>query len=102
MKSDTSPEVEARVEALLAQRSGSERVRMACEMFDLARALAVANIRAGRPNVTDGELRAQLFERFYGEDFTAVDKARIKGRLRMPRVGEHDESHAHSLELDVH
>lgn len=79
---DTPPEIEARVSALFAQRSGSDRVRMVCEMFDLARALMVGNIKAENPDITAGELRAKIFERTYGEDFSADDRARIVARLR--------------------
>ena len=39
---DTPPDVDARLTALFMQRSGSDRVRMTCEMFDLARALMIA------------------------------------------------------------
>ena len=50
---DTTPEVEARLAALFAQRSGGERVRMACAMFTLARAFMVANIRANAPGIAE-------------------------------------------------
>jgi len=74
---DTSPEAAAQLDALMAQRSGSDRVRMACEMFDLARALAVAAIRAEEPTISDADLRVRLFERLYGGDFSEEKRARI-------------------------
>lgn len=79
---DTPLEVEARLNALFARRSGSDRVRMACEMFHLARALMVANIRAENPDIAGGELRAKIFERTYHDDFSSEDRARIVERLR--------------------
>jgi hypothetical protein len=79
---DTSPEVEARLQALFRGRTGSDRVRMACDMFDLARALMVANLRSTNPGITDPELRAKIFERTYGADFDDDDRARIVARLR--------------------
>ena len=82
MSSDTSPDVERRFEALLARRSGSDRVRMACDMFDLARALVIANIRAGEPDIGDRELRVKIFERLYASDFTAEGCAAVVARLR--------------------
>ena len=79
---DTSPETTAAFDALLAQRSGSDRVRMACEMFDLARALAVAAIRIAEPATSGRDLRVRLFERLYGEDFSEEERARIIATLR--------------------
>ena len=79
---DTPPEIEARLNALLMQRSGSDRVRMACEMFDFARALMVGNIKAEDPDITGAELRVKVFERTYRDDFNPDDRARIVARLR--------------------
>lgn len=79
---DTSPEAAAQINALMAQRSGSDRVRMACEMFDLARTLVVSGIRAEEPTITNGELRVRLFERLYGGDFSEEERARIVATLR--------------------
>ena len=79
---DTPPDVDVRLTALFMRRSGSDRVRMTCEMFDLARALMIANIRAENPDITDAELRVSIFERTYRDDFDAADRARIIARLR--------------------
>ncbi len=79
---DTAPEVDARMRALFAARSGSDRVRMACEMFSLARALMVADIRATLPAMTEAELRVRIFERTYGDDLDAETRARVVARLR--------------------
>jgi CMP-2-keto-3-deoxyoctulosonic acid synthetase len=79
---DTPPDVEARLAALYARRSGSDRVRMACEMFTLARALVVANIRADTPDISAADLRVKIFERTYGDDLVPDDRARVIARLR--------------------
>ena len=79
---DTPPNVEARLRTLFAERSGSDRVRMACEMFTLARALMVANLRDEAPDITATELRVKIFERTYGDDMNPDDRARIVARLR--------------------
>jgi hypothetical protein len=72
----------ARLDALLVQRSGSDRVRMACEMFDLARTLAMAGIRAAEPSIGHHDMRVRLFERLYGDDFSEEERARIVATLR--------------------
>mgnify|MGYP001419180407 CR=1 FL=1 len=67
---DTPADVDARFLALFGEHSGGERIRMACEMFDLARALMIANIKAQEPGISDVELRSRLFSRLYGPDVT--------------------------------
>jgi hypothetical protein len=81
VKSDTAPEVDVRLDALLARKSGSDRVRMMSEMFEGARTLAIADIMGSRPDVTDTDVRLELFERFYGEDFSDDERRRICERL---------------------
>ena len=79
---DTPTEIDARMAALFAARTGSDRVRMACEMFDTARALLVADIRRREPELSGAELRVRIFERTYGDDFDADARARIATHLR--------------------
>ena len=79
---DSPPDVEQAVTALMMQRSESDRAMMAFEMFDLARALMTADIRAHHPGISEVELRVQIFERTYGADFDPADRARIIRGLR--------------------
>lgn len=81
---DTPRAVAEEVEALMALRTGSERVRMACEMFDLARVLAIAAIQGAHPDISEQRLRIELFERFYGEDFSEEERVRIAATLSIP------------------
>jgi hypothetical protein len=64
------------------RRSGEERVRMACDMFDAARTLLRANLATEGGPVDETELKVQLFLRTYGSDFDAAERARIVTRLR--------------------
>lgn len=82
MMRDTPPDVDAAFTALFGARSGSDRVKMACEMFDAAKALIAANIRALQPDITRTELRVKMFERLYLGDFDAGAHARIVAALR--------------------
>ena len=79
---DTAPEVEARFLELLGSRSGSQRVEMACGMFDAAKAVVEANLRDARPDISSAELRVALFDRLYFEDFRVEDRQRIVAALR--------------------
>ena len=80
---DTSPEAAARFESLLRERSGSDRVQMVSDMFDTARALVIANVKAQRPEITAAALRVEVFKRFYANDFTPEELAAIVRRLEI-------------------
>ncbi len=76
--SDTSAEVEARYWVMvLARPPGGERLKIASEMFNTARQLLIAAIRAARPEMTEVELRQELFLRYYGEEFNPEQRERI-------------------------
>jgi hypothetical protein len=55
---------------------------MACEMFTMARAVMVADIRRRDPAISDAELRVRIFERMYGDDLDEMTRARLVGGLR--------------------
>lgn len=82
---DTSPDVQARFDELMRQRSGTDRVRMMSEMFDFARALVLSNLRDTHPGATDAELRMRLFDRLYGDDIAPASREGIVARLRETR-----------------
>lgn len=67
---DTSAWAAAKMAELMARRSGSERMRMASDMFATARKLQIAGILQEEPNLSDAELRLRLLERTYRSDFT--------------------------------
>ena len=84
---DTPPDVRAAFTTLLMSRAEGERAMMAFEMFDMARALMTADIRARHPDITEAELRVHIFERTYGTDFDDVERARIAARIRRESSG---------------
>lgn len=79
---DTSPEMAKRFAQVLRERSGSDRVRMVSDMFETARALVIASVRAQQPDISEADLRAQVFRRVYASDFTAEDLVSIGDRLK--------------------
>lgn len=75
---DTSPEMEARYRAMvMARPPGGERLRIVSDMFDITRSLLIAGIRAARPDITEGELRQELFLRYYGDEFSPKQREKI-------------------------
>ncbi len=82
---DTPPAVDAMYRELLMRKSPAERVRMAASMHDAAKAILRAGIPADcRHNEVD--LRIEVFRRFYRQDFSPEEMARIvEGLRRHPR-----------------
>ncbi len=78
---DTPPEVAALHRRLLLQRSGEERLRMGCAMFDAARALVRASLASSAAAGRGGDLRVQLLRRTYGRDLPPDVLARVEERL---------------------
>lgn len=79
---DTPGDVERQYQKLLMERSGEERLRMGCRMFDVARALVRASL--GDPDGIDGSpaMRVALFRRIYGADFSPEARERFVILLR--------------------
>jgi hypothetical protein len=82
---DTQEAVQDFYRTLLMCRSGADRVRMGCAMFDTTRTFARANLRV--TSATDDELRVHFFVRTYAGDFDPETVARISTWLSTPRVG---------------
>jgi len=58
-------------------------------MFDMARVLMTADLRAQHPAMADSELRVRLFERTYGNDFNEADRNRISAQIRSANTRAH-------------
>lgn len=71
---DTPPDVEALYHAMLMSRSGSDRVRMAAEMYDAAVAVIESSLDA---SLDPRERRKARFLRLYSGDFTPAEIKRI-------------------------
>ena len=79
---DTTPEAARIVRLLYQSRTPDERVRMACGMFDAAKALAIAGLRLTTPGISEADLRVAVFERFYGRDVDPSQRPAILERIR--------------------
>jgi hypothetical protein len=82
---DTAPDVQERLDALMRQRSGSERVRMMSEMFDFAKALVLSNLRNTHADTSEAELHVLLFDRLYGDELDPAQRTGFAARLRGER-----------------
>ena len=79
---DTTPRAEALFRELMMKRSPLERFEMGLSMFDAAREMMVAGIKAELPNIGERELRAQIFLRTYGNDLPEARIYQVLLRIR--------------------
>jgi hypothetical protein len=70
---DTHPAIAARFRNLIMLKSPEERLLMGCSMFDAARQIVQSAICNSRPDITESELKKEIFIRFYGTDFNQAD-----------------------------
>lgn len=74
---DTSPEMESRYRAMIMERSGEERLKIGCSMFDAAKALMRAGILDKNPHASPGQIRRALFMQLYGHEFDVDSRTKI-------------------------
>ena len=74
---DTSPDMESRYRAMIMERSGEERLKMGCSMFDAAKAIMQAGILDQNPYASPAEIRRALFMQLYGHEFDADSREKI-------------------------
>jgi hypothetical protein len=66
--SDTSAEVQAVQDEILRRMPGEERFRLAVEMSEMVRELALTRLRAEHPEWTDWELKRELLRYAFGSE----------------------------------
>ena len=79
---DTAATMLRRWRVRILARSGAQRLAMGCSMFDDAKRIALAGLRAENPGKTDEDIKPLLFLRLYGQGFSAEKNARILARFR--------------------
>jgi len=79
---DTPADVDARFREMMLSQSPSRRVAMACRMFSTAKALVRAGILQESGELDAEDLRERVFQRIYGNDFSASDREKILRHLR--------------------
>jgi hypothetical protein len=66
---------------MMAEKSPQERLRMASSMFDAGRKLVEAGLRNENGDLTEAQMRARMFVRIYGEDFSEEEIKKIAGKI---------------------
>lgn len=78
---DTSPEIEKKMLEIMMSKSPEERVRMGDSMYQTARYIVACSILNENLNISDNELKKEVFLRFYGNDFSPEKRDKIAHHL---------------------
>lgn len=89
---DTSPEIAEIYHQMLMKRSGDERIRMACEMFQAGRAMVCASLADQGIQDDSEEMKVQLLHRTYWRDFPPAELESIAQAVRARFHREADEA----------
>ena len=73
--------METRFFEMMMEKSGQERMKMGFSMFEFARNQVIASILQENPKASTREIRAQVFRRFYGPDFSPEEQERILAQI---------------------
>ena len=75
---DTTPEIRDKIDNIYKNKSGEEKLLIALSMFETARELVISSLPR---NLSEKELRKELFLRFYENDFSINEKEKILSNL---------------------
>lgn len=75
---DTTFEIENILKQIYQKKSGKEKLLIALKMFETAREIVISSLPE---NLSEEELRKELFLRFYGNDFDEIVKEKILSKL---------------------
>ncbi len=78
---DTHPDVAIRFRDLMMSKTGQQRLRMGCSMYDTAKKIVRSAIYNNRPQITDEEMKKEIFLRFYGNEFSPVEREKFLSAL---------------------
>lgn len=82
MMNDTSAEINKKMCEMIRQKSPFERLKMGCSMYQTSKKLVVQSILKNQPDLSDADLRQEIFKAFYRNDFDAETASRIISHLK--------------------
>ena len=78
---DTSVDIKIRFQNMIMKRSPEERLFMGSSMFDTAKQIVKSSIMEQYPKILPREMKQKIFLRFYGAEFSEVDKIKILNEM---------------------
>ena len=74
---DTHPDIAVRYRNMMMRKSGEERLRMGCSMYDAARQIVRSAILDRNVDITEAEMKREIFLRFYGHEFSRNEREKL-------------------------
>ena len=74
---DTHPEITVRYRNMMMHKSGEQRLRMGCSMYDASRQIVRSAILERNADITEAEMKREIFLRFYGHEFSRDERDRL-------------------------
>ena len=79
---DTSPEIAEKMNELFQQKTTLERFEIGCSILHTSKSLIIQSILREMPDISQADLRAEFFLRFYGDDYPLEKGKAIAEELR--------------------
>lgn len=79
---DTSPAMEEIMREMIRKKTPQERLKMGSSMYDTSRHFIVRAILEEKPNISESELRKEIFLKFYKDDFPPEELMKIANHLQ--------------------
>jgi len=65
----------------MMSKTGEQRLLMGFSMYDTARQIVRSAIYNSRPEITDDEMKKEIFLRFYGREFSRSGREKFLSKL---------------------
>ena len=75
---DTIPAIERELNRIYLSKSGEEKLLIALKMFETARTIVLSSLPS---NLSESEIKKELFLRFYGKEFDINVRTKILSRF---------------------
>lgn len=74
---DTTPEITNKMCEMMSLKSPTERIRIGGAMYETSRYLIIRAILEENPQISEADLRKEIFIKFYGNDFDLIQQGKI-------------------------
>lgn len=79
---DTSPMMEKKMREMIQSKDPIERLKMGCSMYQTSRYLIERAILEENPLISKGDLKKEIFLKFYRDDFSPQECEKIIKHLQ--------------------
>jgi len=78
---DTSIYIKKKMSEMIQKKLPIERMKMGWSMYETSKVLIIRSIVEKNPEISKADLKKEFFLKFYGNDFTPTQRAKIINHL---------------------